>query len=172
MPEMEIETAIWLAIWFFLFVKIWLPLIFPDNPPEKIYWNWGELEKQINDNSKIYKKIDKENLALENLKIQKEELENEIDVLELESSTDFEKEASNSTRIKKLKLRIKHIEISIDNKYNNLDNLNKSPDLVEDTSDEESDEDSDSEEEEEEEEQKQEPEPEPKKKKKVVKKTK
>jgi hypothetical protein len=54
----------------------------------------------------------------------------------------------------------------------NLDNLNKSPDLVEDTSDEESDEDSDSEEEEEEEEQKQEPEPEPKKKKKVVKKTK
>ena len=123
----EIEIAIWAAIAFFIFVKIILPIIFPEDPynPEKIYWNWWNIEKQVNNNAKIYKKIDKENLALENLHIQKEELENEIDRLELESSTDFEKEASNSTRIKKLKLKIKHIEISIENKYSNLDNLNR-----------------------------------------------
>ena len=126
MIDIDIETAILLAIWFFLFVKVGLPMIFPpekenDNRP----WNWWNIEKQINNNANTYKKIDKENLALENLHIQKEELENEIDRLEIESSTDFEKEASNNTRIKKLRLKIKHIDINIENKYNNLDKLNR-----------------------------------------------
>lgn len=125
MPDIDIEAAIWLAIWFFLFVKVGLPMIFPPKPPRDDFWDWLNIEKQINNNATIYKKIDKENLALENLHIQKEELENEIDRLEIESSTDFEKEASNNTRTKKLRLKIKHIDINIENKYNNVDKLNR-----------------------------------------------
>ena len=126
MIDIDIETAIWLAIWFFLFVKIWLPMIFPpENEHDNRPWNGWDIEKQTNHNASTYKKIDKENLALENLHIQKEELENEIDRLEIESSTDFEKEASNNTRTKKLRLKIKHIDINIENKYNNIDNLNR-----------------------------------------------
>ncbi len=126
MIEMSLNTAIWISVWFFVFVKIILPLLFPEDDwvDDKIRNNW-DIEKQINNNSKIYKKIDKENLALENLQIQKEELENEIDTLEFESDTDFEKQTVNSTRIKKLKLKIKHIDISIEDKYNKIDNLNR-----------------------------------------------
>ena len=126
----EIQIAIWAAIGFFVWLKI-LEMIDNWNWWKGWWkgwnwpWNWWEIEKQVNHNAKIYKKIDKENLALENLHIQREELENEIDRLEIESSTDFEKEASNNTRTKKLRLKIKHIDINIENKYNNVDNLNR-----------------------------------------------
>ena len=118
----ELELAIWIAIIFFVWLKFLGTTI--QEPKIENYWKWWEVEKQINNNAKIYKKIDKENLSLENLQIQKEELLNEIETLEFESDTDFEKQTINSTKIKKLKLKIKHIKISIEDKYNNIHDLN------------------------------------------------
>jgi hypothetical protein len=56
--------------------------------------------------------------------IQKEEVENEIENLELESSMDFEKENMNSTKIKKLRLKIKHLDISIEDRISKINSLN------------------------------------------------
>lgn len=125
MPEMDIETAIWLAIWFFLFVKIWLPSLFPPEDQWHRPWNWWEIEKQINNNSKIYNEIDEENYILWNLNLQVKEIENEIDRLDIESSTDFEKEIANNNKIEKLKLKISSLNMKIDKKYRNIDNLNR-----------------------------------------------
>jgi len=97
-----------------------------------IYWsipvsNSGKRKNNTitnNNNSKLIKKIEREQLTLENLLIQKEEYENEINRLEFESSSDFEKESTNNTKIKKLRLKIRHLLISIDEKNNRLNELN------------------------------------------------
>ena len=122
----EWETVFWLIAGLFIGIKF-LDIFF--------WWSWGwnskninnwweNIQKQIWDNAKIYKKIERENLVLENLYIQKEEIENEINDLELEASTDFEKENSNFTRIKKLNLKIKHLEIWIEDRIWKINNLN------------------------------------------------
>lgn len=119
----DIEMAIRAAIWLFITIKVLEVITY--NPKDK--WESGkrwEVEKQIADNAKIYKKIEKENLALESLNIQKEKLENEINKLEIESSIDFEKEADNNTKIKEIRLKIKHIQINIETKHNNIYNFN------------------------------------------------
>lgn len=125
MPEIDIETAIWLAIGFFLFVKVWLPLFFPPEDHDNKPWNRWEVEKQINNNARIYKEIDKEDFSIKNLYNQIENLEIEIDRLEIESSNDFEKEMSNNNRIEKLRAKIKLIKINIEQKEKNIDNLNR-----------------------------------------------
>ena len=115
----EFELSLWL---------MWSVLAFA-----YIYWNMGNFgsnntkiinNKENKEYSKLIKQFEKEQLALENLLIQKEEYENEINKLEFESSSDFEKEWINSTKIKKLKLKIRHILISIDEKNNTLNELN------------------------------------------------
>jgi len=125
MIDMDIETAIWLAIWFFFFVKIWLPIIFPPEEQNRQSWNWWKVEKQMNNSSKINKEIDKEVYSIKTLYNQIENLEIEIDRLEIETSTDFEKEATNNNRIQKLLAKINLIKINIDQKNKNIDNLNR-----------------------------------------------
>lgn len=125
MPEIDIETAVWLAIWFFFFVKVWLPLLFPPDDQNKKPWNWWEVEKQIKNNARIYKEIDKEDFSIKNLYNQIENLEIEIDRLEIESSNDFEKEMTNNNRTEKLRAKIKLIKINIEQKEKNIDNLNR-----------------------------------------------
>lgn len=120
------ETVFWLIAGLFIGIKF-LDIFF--------WWSWWwnsnnihiwetSVQKQIWENSKIYKKIEKENLILENLYIQKEEIENEINDLELEASTDFEKEKTNFTRIKKLNLKIRHLDIWIEDKISKINSLN------------------------------------------------
>ena len=79
----------------------------------------------MNNSSKINKEIDKEVYSIKTLYNQIENLEIEIDRLEIETSTDFEKEATNNNRIQKLLAKINLIKINIDQKNKNIDNLNR-----------------------------------------------
>jgi hypothetical protein len=122
----EIKIAIWGAIIFFVFVKIWLPILFPPiKDPIDLDWRWWNIEKQINSNAKIYKKIDAENWYINKLYIKIEKIENKIERLEIETSIDFEKEAFNNNKIEDYKLDIKNIKIDIENKYDNIDGFNR-----------------------------------------------
>lgn len=118
----DIEWAlVWIVVVFFLFkIADW----FFDNPTS-ISTNYDNNSQQyIENNTKIYKKIEKLNLWLEWLIIKREEIENEIQNLELEWNMDFEKEAVNSTKIKKLNLQLKHLGIKIEKLNQEIYDLN------------------------------------------------
>ena len=122
----DFEIGIWGIIGFFLFVKIGLPIIFPPEPEkEKEQWNSEEIEKQINSNSKFYNMINKENWYIKKLSIKIQKIENKIERLEIETSTDFENEASNNNKIEDFKLDIQNITVDINNRYDNIDELNR-----------------------------------------------
>jgi len=117
MSEFELSLRL---LWIILFVSY----IYWSIPVSGSSRNKNNNNLTNNNNSKLIKKIEREQLALENLLIQKEEYENEINRLEFESSSDFEKESANNTKIKKLRLKIRHLLISIDEKNNRLNELN------------------------------------------------
>ena len=94
--------------------------------------SWGWWEKEINipidpNNKKranLYKKIDKEQLQIENLVIKYEEIKNEIDKLNFESSSDLEIESENNLKVRKLELQLKHLDIKIEEKRNLINHIN------------------------------------------------
>lgn len=118
----EIEWAlVWIAGVFILFkIADW----FFDNPTwTSIDYN-NSHQQNIENNTKIYKKIEQLNLWLEWLIIKREEIENEMQNLEMEWNMDFEKEAVNSTKIKKLNLQLKHLSIKIEKVNQEIYDLN------------------------------------------------
>ncbi|MDD3145492.1 MAG: hypothetical protein PHV23_05265 [Candidatus Gracilibacteria bacterium] len=86
--------------------------------------NYGG-ENYYKDNSKLYKQIDKYYLKLEEVKIKKEEIENEIERLTFDGNISFEKERENNTKIKKLSLEVKYLNIQISEIKNNIDKINR-----------------------------------------------
>lgn len=123
----EIEFAIWGIVLCIIIIAVlnattgwqWY------NTEQQWYWeNWAELAKKANNNAKLYKKLEKANLTLEELEIKKEETENEIEKLTFDASTSFEKEKGNSTKIKKLKLELKYLDIKISDMLDNIDKIN------------------------------------------------
>lgn len=124
----EIEFAIWAIVLFVITIAVlnattgWHP---HQSDQQQWYWdNWAEFAKKAKDNAKLYKKLEKANLTLEELEIKKEEMENEVEKLTFDASTSFEKEKGNSTKIKKLNLELKHLDIKISEMLDNIDKIN------------------------------------------------
>jgi len=76
------------------------------------------------DKMKLFKTLDNEKLKLENLVIKYEEIEWEISDLDFESSTNLELEWKNNLKIRKLDLQLKHLAIKIEEKNQEINNLN------------------------------------------------
>ena len=116
----DIEWAFAAIVWVFILFKI-IDGFIPDAKPWKLMWD-NERLNNMQDNSNFYKKIDNINLVLESLLINKEELENEIHNLEM--NCDIGSEDETSTKIKKLYLKIKHLDIKIEKKHQEIYDIN------------------------------------------------
>jgi len=88
------------------------------------WWSWWQTNYSQNteeENAKMYRikelqdLIQRKELQIENMILKHEEIYQEIKDLEIESSMDFEKEEKNNLKIKKLDLKLKHIEINTTN---------------------------------------------------------
>jgi len=124
----DIEFAIWFFVIFFIIITIM-------NTGIGGWWGWNwntwwnktseDFSKHEKEKVKLYKKLEKANLAMENLLIKKEELENEIEKLDIESSMSFENENENNTKIRKLELQLKQVEIKISDMDESIYNINR-----------------------------------------------
>jgi len=113
--DMVLYIILWMFAFFFI-LKI-MGWNGPEDPP--LHQNrWYNDEK-----TKKYRQLEKENITLETMKIKKEEVENDIDKLKLEASMNFEKEAENETKIRKLELQVKQLNIKIREKENDIYDL-------------------------------------------------
>lgn len=118
-----IKYSIFAVIWIYIFIS------FLDTGGESQNIQKND-DKSINQNKsneeklKIQRSIEKEKMALENLNIKKEEVENEIDKLKFEWSANFEKEAENSIKIRKLDLQVRYLIMNIKEKETDIYNLN------------------------------------------------
>ncbi len=106
---------IWFVIWFYFTFILW-----SSNNNKIDNNNSNNNDDNIKEKANLYKKIEKEQLKLENLLIKKAELENEIDELNFESSTNLEKENKNNIKIRKLKLQIKQLNLTIMEQEQNI----------------------------------------------------
>ena len=88
------------------------------------WWSWWQTNYSQNteeENAKMYRikelqdLIQRKELQIENMILKHEEIYQEIKDLEIESSMDFEKEEKNNLKIKKLDLKLKHIEMNTAN---------------------------------------------------------
>jgi len=92
-------------------------------------WGWGgwDPEKPWNNNNedldRLYTKINKENRNLEWLSIKIAELENEIEVLRYEWDEDLEKADKNDLKIRKLVLKVQHLDEKIFQKKSYIQDL-------------------------------------------------
>ena len=123
-------TIFW--IWPNDIIPFWLFCIFI----YYIYSSWGgrvvkitqkdepEVEKNIKNNAKNFTKMEKEQLHIENLSIKYEEIRNDIDKLNFESSSDLEVESENNLKVRKLELQLKHLHIKIEEKRNLINSIN------------------------------------------------
>ena len=91
--------------------------------------NSEEKKQKQNRIKELQDLIQKKELQIENMVLKHEEIFQEIKDLEIESSMDFEKEEKNNLKIKKLELKLKHIEMKtatmIEDKVMLIDELNK-----------------------------------------------
>ena len=105
---------IWFVIWFYLTFSWW------SSNNNKLDNDSNNNDDNIKEKANLYKKIEKEQLKLENLLIKKAELENEIDELNFESSTNLEKENKNNIKIRKIELQIKQLNLTIMEQEQNI----------------------------------------------------
>jgi len=118
----EGEFIFWIIVWVFAFVAFMNGFWNTKKPNNTI---WEDYSKREKDRTKLFKKLDKAKLVLENLLIKKEELENEIDKLHFDSSIDFENENQNNTKIRKYELQLKQIDMKIEEVDDNIYNINR-----------------------------------------------
>jgi len=93
------------------------------------WWSssWENTSQNNNEREieKVYNKISKENRNLEWLSIKVAEIENEIEVLRYEWDEDLEKADINELKIRKLRLKIQHLEEKIFQKKIYIQDLEK-----------------------------------------------
>ncbi len=110
----------WLTTeWFVKF--IWIVIAFLVFYNMTSWWSWWQTNYNQNtqkENEKQYRikelqdMIQKKDLQIQNMILKYEEIQQEIKDLEIESSMDFEKEEKNNLKIKKLALKLRHIDLN------------------------------------------------------------
>ena len=117
------EIVLYIAIWFFAFLFIMKILTASENE----WWNQINVNNYTSHNNaektNKYKKLEREQINLENIKIKRDECLNEIETLKIESSMNFEKEALNDTKIRKLEVQIRQLNLKIKEKEDEINQL-------------------------------------------------
>lgn len=118
MTEIEqIKILSWLLILIFAFIYIVWEIWHSSKPKQNSDYINNDNSENIR---KLSNKIEKESLVFENMKIKKEEIENEIEALKIEWSMDFEKEMRNEKKIKKLDLQVRQMNMKLSEKEENI----------------------------------------------------
>lgn len=117
------EIVLYIAIWFFAF--LFIMKILTANEGE--WWNQINVNNYTSPNNaektNKYKKLEREQINLENIKIKRDETENNINKLKIEALTDFEKEDENQIKIRKLEQQVKQANIKIGEKENEINQI-------------------------------------------------
>lgn len=117
------EIVLYITIWFFAFLFIMKILTASENE----WWNQINVNNYTSPNNaektNKYKKLEREQINLENIKIKRDECLNEIETLKIESSMNFEKETMNDTKIRKLEVQIRQLNLKIKEKEDDINQL-------------------------------------------------
>jgi len=116
------DMVLYIILWMFAFFFV-LKIMGWDGWDNNNNNNQQQNRWYNDEKNKKYRQLEKENITLETMKIKKEEVENDIDRLKLEASMNFEKEAENETKIRKLELQVKQLNIKIREKENDIYHL-------------------------------------------------